>query len=181
MQNKNGGAWRLDLARNSNQRGVFGAIIAWFISPGFKVVTLYRWSRATLRCGGVGKVISKLLWRWNVAVSGCYLSPSAQIAPGLALPHPVGVVVGDGVEIDPFVTLYQHVTLGRVRAHEGACPKVGEGAVIYAGAVVVGAVSIGSRAVIGANAVVTRDVPSGETAVGIPAVVLPPRQSRPPP
>jgi serine O-acetyltransferase len=44
-----------------------------------------------------------------------------------------------------------------------------QGAVLSTGATILGDVSIGDFAKIGAGAVVTSDVPSGSTAVGVPA------------
>jgi serine O-acetyltransferase len=43
---------------------------------------------------------------------------------------------------------------------------------VGAGAKIVGAVAIGDDCRIGANAVVVHDIPSGATAVGIPAKVI---------
>ncbi|WP_409526930.1 hypothetical protein [Rhizobium sp. G21] len=50
---------------------------------------------------------------------------------------------------------------------------IGDSVVISAGAVVLGGVLVGEGAVIGANAVVLIDIPSGATAVGNPARILP--------
>ena len=47
--------------------------------------------------------------------------------------------------------------------------RVGRGASIGSGAVILGGVQIGERALIGAGAVVTRDVDAGATVVGVPA------------
>jgi serine O-acetyltransferase len=146
-----------------------GAVAAWFLSPGFKVVTLYRWSRKCRQYGVLGRLASHMFWRWGVSATGCYLSPLAEIGPGLALPHAVGVVVGEGVVISTAVTLYQHVTLGRARKGEAAQPLVGPDVTIYTGAVVIGGVTIGAGAVVGANAVVVHDVPVGATVAGAPA------------
>ena len=52
------------------------------------------------------------------------------------------------------------------------------GASIGSGAVVLGGIKIGAGALIGAGAVVTRDVPEGATAVGVPARALQPRTER---
>jgi acetyltransferase-like isoleucine patch superfamily enzyme len=43
------------------------------------------------------------------------------------------------------------------------------------GVTVLGGVMIGDKATVGANAVVTRDIPAGATAVGIPAAPIPPK------
>jgi serine O-acetyltransferase len=53
---------------------------------------------------------------------------------------------------------------------------LGDGVVIGAGAKVLGPISIGSNARVGSNAVVVKDVPSGATAVGIPARITDPAE-----
>ncbi|MEN3975966.1 hypothetical protein [Emcibacter sp. SYSU 3D8] len=105
---------------------------------------------------------------------GCYISWKARIARNVHFPHPTGVVIGDGVVVEADATLYQHVTLGARRlgeARTGQYPVVRSGAVLFAGAVVVGAIEIGRDAVVGANSVVFQSVPPGATAVGAPARV----------
>jgi len=47
--------------------------------------------------------------------------------------------------------------------------QVEEGASIGSGSIVLGGVTIGAGALVGAGAVVTRDVPRGETVMGVPA------------
>jgi serine O-acetyltransferase len=163
------GMLNADLQANYHRNGWLGALAASNLSMGFRVVRTFRKSQAWRRLGVPGKLISKLHWRRNVVRFGCYLSPLATIGPGLCLPHPVGIVIGDGAQLGANVTLYQHVTLGRARDDAPYYPKVGDGVVIYAGAVIVGDVRIGPGAVIGANAVVTRDVPANAVVGGIPA------------
>lgn len=104
---------------------------------------------------------------------GCMVSPKAQIGPGLKLPHPNGIVIGEGVVIGARCTVFQQVTVGGARLGDwqrGAYPHLDDDVTLFAGARLVGAISVGADVTVGANAVVTRDVPSGHVAVGIPAV-----------
>jgi len=57
-------------------------------------------------------------------------------------------------------------------------PSIGDDVFIYAGAKVLGDVTVGNGACVGANAVVLEDVPAGATAVGVPARILPPKAVR---
>lgn len=54
-------------------------------------------------------------------------------------------------------------------------PTLQSGVILGSGAQVLGPITIGEGARVGANSVVTRDVPPGLTAVGIPAHVMMPR------
>lgn len=106
---------------------------------------------------------------------GLFINPNATFTETLRLPHPVGVVIGDGVKLGERVSVYQHVTLGGARIGDwksGKYPEIGDDTVIFAGAVVVGAVRVGRNCVVGANSVVTRDVPDNATVAGVPAQVL---------
>jgi acetyltransferase-like isoleucine patch superfamily enzyme len=49
--------------------------------------------------------------------------------------------------------------------------RVGRGASVGSGAVILGGVTIGAQAIIGAGAVVTRDVQPGARVAGVPARV----------
>lgn len=105
---------------------------------------------------------------WSV-ITGADIPLNSQIAGGLQLPHPNGVVVHPGSEIGPNCLLFQQVTLG---ARAGRAPRLGGNVVVGAGAKLLGGIRIGDDARIGANAVVLRDVPAGATSVGIPARII---------
>ncbi|KQN90923.1 hypothetical protein ASE95_11595 [Sphingomonas sp. Leaf231] len=158
--------WRRDLYANAARHGLKGAAIGWFLNPGFAVVTLYRIMRwGHLRGGPFGRLLEKLVWRRIVRNYGCYFDPTAKIGPGLRLPHPVGIVVGADTVIGADVTVYQHVTFGRRAANEAVYPVVGDGTVIYAGAVVTGEITVGHDATIAAGALVRHDVPAHGVAL----------------
>lgn len=106
---------------------------------------------------------------------GCYISPKAHFGRGVRMPHPVGIVIGDGVSIGDHVLIFQNVTIGASRVGEGAhgyYPKIGDNSVLFAGSVLVGAIYVGNNVNIGANAVVTRNIPDHSTAVGVPARII---------
>lgn len=67
--------------------------------------------------------------------------------------------IGDFVHISPGATLG-----GRV--------KIGEGTQIGIGASILPGINIGKWCIIGAGAVVTKDIPDGVTAVGVPAKII---------
>lgn len=168
--------WRHDLLANANRRGASGALVGWFLNPGFAVVTLYRAMRWGHRRGGiVGRLVAIGAWRRIVKGYGCYLDPSAAIGPGLRLPHPTGIVIGADTVIGADVTVYQHVTFGRRNADEARYPVVGNRVTVYAGATIVGGVAIGDAATVAAGALVRHDVPARGVALSPLAEVRAPR------
>lgn len=104
----------------------------------------------------------------------CDISYKAKIGKNLRLPHPLGIVIGDGVVVEDNVKIWQQVTLGShgKRKQDTSYPTVKSGVKIFTGAKIFGAITIGENSIIGANAVVNKDVPSGSTAVGIPCKII---------
>ncbi|MCK1653197.1 hypothetical protein IVA88_17400 [Bradyrhizobium sp. 149] len=100
------------------------------------------------------------------------MSPAARLGAGLCLPHPVGIVIGEGSVIGNDVTIYQGVTLGRASHDVDAYPSIDDGAVIYAGATLLGPIRIGRNAIVAAHSVVLSDVPDFATVVGAPARIV---------
>jgi serine O-acetyltransferase len=97
------------------------------------------------------------------------IHPSAAIGTSVFLDHATGIVVGAFVTIGNEVTIMQNVTIGRKVEAPDRAPRIGRGVLLSTGATILGDVSIGDFAKIGAGSVVTRDVPGGCTAVGVPA------------
>jgi len=103
--------------------------------------------------------------------TGIDIHPGAQIGPGFFIDHGTGVVIGETAIIGRNVRIYQAVTLGAKRftsdesgaLHKGEArhPIVEDDVVIYAGATVLGRVTIGKGSVIGGNVWLTRSVSPG--------------------
>ena len=69
---------------------------------------------------------------------------SRRFGTQLFLPHPYGIVVHAGVVLGDRCTLFQHVTIGENTTRPGM-PVLGDDVVVGAGAVIMGAVSVGDR------------------------------------
>ena len=98
------------------------------------------------------------------------IHPAAVIGKGAFFDHGTGIVIGETASVGDDVSMLHGVTLGgtsteRVDRH----PKVGKGVLIGSGAMVIGNITVGDYAKIGSGSVVTKPVPSGCTAVGVPA------------
>lgn len=161
-----------DLIANCGRYSPLFALKSLFLEPSFLTIRLYRLS-VKMHRGGHTK-LAKVLWRFNVVLSGCYLSPESTVGSGLALPHPTGVVIGEGARLGDNVTIYQGVTIGRTAKSVGY-PVVRSGATLFANSILLGDVEIGENAVVGAGAVVVGNVPPGATVVGVPAHEIVPR------
>lgn len=119
--------------------------------------------------------------------TGIDIHPGATIGARFFIDHGTGVVIGETAIVGTGVRLYQHVTLG-ARSPLGAArrspreryarhPIVGDDVVIYAGATILGRVTIGDGATIGGNVWLLDDVPAGGVVVQPEATLLAPSAS----
>ncbi len=109
--------------------------------------------------------------------TGIDIHPGAQIGQGCFIDHGTGVVIGETACIGRGVRIYQAVTLGAKRfvtdaegnLEKGAArhPIVEDDVVIYAGATILGRVTLGRGAVIGGNVWITEDVAAGATVTQV--------------
>ena len=140
--------------------------------PGLHAILLHRMSH------GLWKRDMRWLGRWISQFSrwltGIEIHPGAVIGDNVFIDHGMGIVIGETAEVGDGCTIYQGVTLGGTSLAKGAKrhPTLGRNVVVGAGAKVLGGFTVGDNAAIGSNAVVTKPVPEGATAVGIPARII---------
>ncbi|SEL86164.1 serine O-acetyltransferase [Roseateles sp. YR242] len=103
--------------------------------------------------------------------TGIDIHPGAQIGPGLFIDHGTGVVIGETAVIGERVRIYQAVTLGarsfptdeqgQIRKGAPRHPVVEDDVVIYAGATILGRITLGRGSVVGGNVWLTRSIEPG--------------------
>ena len=98
------------------------------------------------------------------------IHPAARFGRGIFLDHATGLVVGQTAVIEDNVSMLQDVTLGGTGKEAGdRHPKVRRGAMIGAGAKILGNIEIGENARVAAGSVVLTPVPAHTTVAGVPA------------
>lgn len=144
------------------------------VDPGVQATLLLR-IQTSLSRSHLG-FCAALVRRINHAINGIDVVLGAEFGKALVIRHPAGIVVGRRAKLGDNVTVLQNVTIGQRNIRPGDpsdCPKILSNVVIGAGAVVVGAITVGRDAVVGANAFVDKNVPPAHLAVGIPAQFRP--------
>lgn len=149
--------------------------------PGFHALVFHRLAHALWRRGW--RFLGRWLSQLAKFLTGIEIHPGAVIGRRLVIDHGSGVVIGETSVIGDDVTIYQAVTLGGISPSVDSAsqidqkrhPTIGDRVIIGSGAQVLGPIVVGEGARIGANAVVSKEIPPGTTAVGIPARVVMPR------
>ena len=137
--------------------------------PGIAAITHYRLAHVLYRLGV--PLTARMIAELAHSLTGIDIHPGADIGERFFIDHGTGVVIGETAVIGRNVRLYQAVTLGAKRfpaGEDGALvkgdarhPIVEDDVVIYAGATVLGRVTIGHGSTIGGNVWLTRSVPPG--------------------
>lgn len=157
-------AYKNDPALNSKLDFIFNY-------PGVWAIAWYRVAHKLYNANF--KRLARVLMGFTQIITHIDIHPAAVIGQRVFIDHGTGVVVGETAIIEDDVLIYQGVTLGGVSLQTGKRhPTVKRGAVIGAGAKVLGNIVVGENAKIGANSVVVKAVPDCSTAIGIPAHVI---------
>ena len=154
-----------------NDPAISSRIELLFNYPGVWAIFWYRIANRLYRKNF--KALSRLIMGINQIISHIDIHPGATIGRRVFIDHGTGVVIGQTAIIEDDVLIYQGVTLGGVSLTAGKRhPTIKRGAVIGAGAKILGNITIGENSKVGANSVVVRNVPENSTAIGIPAHVI---------
>ncbi|MGV2288025.1 serine O-acetyltransferase EpsC [Trinickia sp. YCB016] len=139
--------------------------------PGVLAMMHHRLAHALHRLGV--PLLARFINEIAHSATGIDIHPGAQIGPSFFIDHGTGVVIGETAIIGERVRLYQAVTLGAKSFPadgDGALvkgnarhPVVEDDVVIYAGATILGRVTIGRGSVIGGNVWLTHSVPPGSS------------------
>jgi serine O-acetyltransferase len=116
-------------------------------------------------------LVARIIAELAHSMTGIDIHPAAQIGGSFFIDHGTGVVIGESTIIGERVRLYQAVTLGAKRFEKDDAGRLVKGAprhpiveddvVIYAGATILGRITVGRGSVIGGNVWVTQNVPPG--------------------
>jgi len=146
--------------------------------PGLHALWMHRMSHSLFQEGFY--TIARMVSHASRFLTGIEIHPGASIGRRFFIDHGAGVVIGETSEIADDVLVYQGVVLGGTSIEKKKRhPTIKEGAILGAGSVILGAITIGKGAKVGAGSVVVKDVPDGATVVGIPGRVVEPRELRP--
>lgn len=142
-----------------------------FNYPGVWALAWYRIANRLYKANF--KSLARIIMGFSQFLTNIDIHPGAVIGKRVFIDHGFGVVIGQTTIVEDDVLIYQGVTLGGVSlTHGKRHPTIKKGAVIGAGAKVLGNITIGKHAKIGANSVVVKNVPDNATAIGIPAHVI---------
>jgi serine O-acetyltransferase len=115
-------------------------------------------------------IIPRIISENAHTITGIDIHPGAKIGKRFFVDHGTGVVIGETSVIGNGVRIYQGVTLGAKSfpLDENGTPIKGidrhpiieDDVVIYAGATILGRITVGARSVIGGNVWLTQSIPA---------------------
>lgn len=137
--------------------------------PGILAVIHHRLAHHLYRAGL--PLLARISAEIAHSATGIDIHPGAQIGRSFFIDHGTGVVIGETAIIGERVRIYQAVTLGakrfpadedgQLQKGHARHPIVEDDVVIYAGATILGRITIGKGSTIGGNVWLTRSVPAG--------------------
>jgi serine O-acetyltransferase len=145
--------------------------------PGIAAVSTYRVAHELYLLDV--PIMPRIMTEYIHSHTGIDIHPGAKIGEAFFIDHGTGVVIGETCQIGNNVKLYQGVTLGAksfpldkngnpikgIKRH----PTIGDNVIIYAGATILGNITIGENSIIGGNVWLTKSVPPYSHLIQTPA------------
>jgi len=133
---------------------------------------LYYASNSAFRAGEIG--LAKKLFLLNKSLSGFFCLYDTVLPPIMFLNHALGTVIGRGT-YGNYLLVTQNVTFGKDKE---IAPVIGEGVIVFGGALIAGATHIGDRTVVAPHAsIINAAVPAGSIVAGkSPNLTIRPRR-----
>ncbi|MCX5687204.1 MAG: serine O-acetyltransferase [Candidatus Omnitrophica bacterium] len=118
-------------------------------------------------------IIARLVSHFARFITGVEIHPGANIGRRVFIDHGMGVVIGETSEIGDDSLIYKGVVLGGTSLERGKRhPTLGKNVVVGSNACILGPIKIGDGAKIGSGSVVIKNVPMGATVVGVPGKIV---------
>lgn len=140
-------------------------------NPGMVASIVLRAQQCSFRAGKTRR--ANVLRSVGMYLFSADFVPGMDIGPGLMMPHPNGITIGNGLRIGANVSFGSGITAGVKQPDappgEDDFPTIADGAIVLANAVLAGPVVVGNYAQVGANTVVLSDVPDHAVVFGVPA------------
>ena len=140
-----------------------------FCYPGVAAIIHYRLAHVLYRLGT--PLLARMISEVAHSRTAVDIHPAAEIGGSFFIDHGTGVVIGETTVVGERVRLYQAVTLGArsfaIDEHGALVkgiprhPIVEDDVVVYAGATILGRITIGRGSTIGGNVWLTKSVPPG--------------------
>lgn len=137
--------------------------------PCIKAIMIQRIAHI-LYCDGI-PLIPRIMGEYAHRITAIDIHPGATLGEGVFIDHGTGVVIGETATIGSNVKIYQGVTLGalsfpkdtdgKIIKGQKRHPTIEDNVTIYAGATILGNITIGKDSVIGGNVWLTESVPAG--------------------
>ncbi len=141
------------------------------VYPGMTAIIHHRLAHVLHRLGA--RFLARMIADIAHNRTGIDIHPGARIGGSFFIDHGTGVVIGETAIIGDRIRLYQAVTLGArsfrkdetgaLVKGEARHPILEDDVVVYAGATILGRVTIGRGSIIGGNVWLTHDVPPGSS------------------
>ena len=142
-----------------------------FCYPGVHAIWFHRIAHSLY--SRIKYFIARVVSHVSRFITGIEIHPGAKIGRRVFIDHGMGVVIGETSEVGEDSLIYKGVVLGGTSLEKGKRhPTLGKNVVVGSNACILGPIKIGDGAKIGSGSVVIKDVPAGATVVGVPGKIV---------